>query len=266
MNTSFTARKLLEYVAVPAFQDNYIWLVSDGQAAFVVDPGDATPVIAQLRERGWHLSAILLTHHHYDHVAGVASLLSRWDVPVYGPAQQTIDTVTHPLKHNDTVCLLAPQLEFAVLEIPGHTNDHLAYFIKGAEQTAPRVFCGDTLFASGCGRLFEGTPQQMLASLDALAALPSATRVHCGHEYTLANIRFALACEPNNLDLHTWQRQAHALRAQGKPTVPTTLAHEKRVNPFLRVDQAEIQQRLAVPTSDRLATFIALREWKDHFS
>jgi len=195
----------LEYVPVPAFEDNYIWVVSDGRHAVVVDPGEAAPVRAYLAKRGWRLSAILLTHHHQDHVGGVADLLNGQAVPVYGPAGEAIEHVTQRLKNGDRVNIAEPALEFSVLDVPGHTSGHIAYFQAADLAGTPHVFCGDTLFACGCGRLFEGTPAQMLASLDSLAALPGATQVHCAHEYTLSNIRFALACEPGNAQLQAWR-------------------------------------------------------------
>ncbi|CAB3715865.1 hydroxyacylglutathione hydrolase [Trinickia soli] len=259
----------LEYVPVPAFADNYIWLVSDGRDAVAVDPGEAAPVGAYLAERGWRLSAILLTHHHADHVGGVADLIGDTPIPVYGPAAEAIPVVTHALSGGDRVRLSAPHLDLEVLDVPGHTRGHIAYFEAGAGATPPHVFCGDTLFACGCGRLFEGTPAQMLASLDALAALPGETRVHCAHEYTLSNIRFALACDPDNERLQAWRDEASALRERSVPTLPTTIAHERAVNPFLRADDPAVRDTLAeqlhetVP--DRLAAFTLMREWKNRF-
>jgi hydroxyacylglutathione hydrolase len=261
-----------EYVPVPAFDDNYIWVVSDGRNAVAVDPGDAAPVRAYLAKRGWRLVAILLTHHHADHVGGVADLLNGQAVPVYGPASEALgalDPFVTRVKGGDRVHLDAPALDLAVLDVPGHTRGHIAYFQAADPAGTPHLFCGDTLFACGCGRLFEGTPAQMLESLDALAALPGATQVHCAHEYTLSNIRFALACDPGNAALRAWSRDAAALRERGVPTLPTTIAHERAVNPFLRSDDPAVQATLAdqlhetVP--DRLAAFTLMREWKNRF-
>ncbi|WP_069352687.1 hydroxyacylglutathione hydrolase [Burkholderia cenocepacia] len=274
----------LEYVPVPAFEDNYIWLVSDGRDAIAVDPGEAAPVRRVLAERGWRLTAILLTHHHADHVGGVDALLHSQpaDTPltVYGPAAEAIDVVTRPLSGGDRVTLDAPAVAFDVLDVPGHTRGHIAYFQAAGQGAAgqgaaghgnavPHVFCGDTLFSCGCGRLFEGTPAQMLAALDVLAALPDDTRVHCAHEYTLSNIRFALACEPGNAALAAWRDDAQALRARGVPTLPTTIAHERAVNPFMRADSAAIHATLEAElhetVTDRLAAFTLMREWKNRF-
>jgi hydroxyacylglutathione hydrolase len=259
----------LEYVPVPAFADNYIWLVSDGRDAVAVDPGEAAPVRAYLAKRGWRLAAILLTHHHADHVGGVAALIGDTRIPVYGPAVEAIPVVTHPVAGGDRVRIASPHLELDVLDVPGHTSGHIAYFQAEQAGAPPHVFCGDTLFACGCGRLFEGTPAQMLDSLDSLAALPGPTQVHCAHEYTLSNIRFALACDPENPRLREWQEQASALRARDVPTLPTTIAHERAVNPFLRSDDPAVRRALAEQlhktVHDRLTTFTLMREWKNRF-
>lgn len=266
-------RNALEYVPVPAFEDNYIWLVSDSRDAVVVDPGDAAPVEAYLAKRGWRLTAILLTHHHQDHVGGVKALLdsrkAEGGIPVYGPAGERIEHLTTRVTGGDSVQIEHPPMALSVIDVPGHTAGHIAYFQADDGSGTPHLFCGDTLFASGCGRLFEGTAQQMLSSLDALAALPESTQVHCAHEYTLSNIRFARACEPDNAALLRWSDDAQALRSAGKPTLPTTIGHEKAVNPFLRADipsiQATLSTQFGVPVTDRLDAFRVMRGWKDKF-
>ncbi len=287
MNSSSKAS--YDYVPIPAFEDNYIWVMADGQSAVVVDPGEAAPVEQWLREHGLNLIAILLTHHHGDHVGGVGSLLrsfstgiasnaSQDTIPVYGPRAENIPVVTHALAGGDVVSLPEPFGTFDVIDVPGHTRGHIAYFQQRGGDDAPHVFCGDTLFASGCGRLFEGTPAQMLTSLDALAALPSTTGVHCAHEYTLSNIRFALACEPDNVALHDWQRRAVALRNRGVPTLPTTIGHEQRVNPFLRSAEPSVRAHVLAGAPvfstleasrrhevNRLEVFAAMRDWKNVF-
>jgi hydroxyacylglutathione hydrolase len=263
----------LNCTPIPAFRDNYIWLLDDGQTAAVVDPGDAAPVEAYLRQHALQLTAILLTHHHGDHVGGVADLLRGRDLEVIGPATEAIADLTRAVGGGEQVELARPAMRLTVLDVPGHTRGHIAYFLAAHGEEAPRLFCGDTLFATGCGRLFEGTPAQMLASLDRLAQLPGATRVHCAHEYTLSNIRFARAADPRNQALAAWEADAADMRERGQPTVPTTLAHELRVNPFLRSADAGLQAHLAQTlglapdelAGNRLQTFAALRAWKDRF-
>lgn len=256
----------LTVVAVPAFQDNYLWLVHDGKNALIVDPGDAAPVEAALGRLGLSLRAILLTHHHADHVGGVTALLARHPVPVYGPDNPTIAGISHVLRAGDRLMVEEPRLEARVLGVPGHTLDHIAYYGDGL------LFCGDTLFAGGCGRLFEGTPAQMAASLAQLAALPPQTRVYCAHEYTLANLRFALAAEPGNAALAERMEAEQAARDRGEPTVPTTIARELATNPFLRTREPAIVATLLdssrlepAQARDPVAVFAALREWKNTF-
>ena len=256
-----TSRITIEPIA--AFADNYIWWISDGATAIVVDPGDAAPVAAQLSRTGQKLDAILVTHHHGDHVGGVQTLRDAHGARVYGPANETIPGLTHPLAGGERLTLL--DTTFDVLSVPGHTRGHLAY--HAADQSA--LFCGDTLFACGCGRVFEETPARMFESLTRLAALPDDTRIYCAHEYTLANIRFAQAVEPQNADLAARTRQCALLRAAGVPTVPSTLAEERATNPFLRCHVPAVRARAAVEDVDAAVsattTFAVLRAWKDRF-
>lgn len=252
-------------IPLPAFADNYIWLLHDGHRAVVVDPGDAEPVLQALQRYALRLEAILVTHHHPDHVGGVSALRAATGAHVYGPAREAVPAPFEPLRGGDSITVLGSPL--TVLDVPGHTAGHIAYYGANAAG-GPLLFCGDTLFSGGCGRLFEGTPAQMLASLDALAALPGATRVCCAHEYTLANLRFALAVEPANADLAAYAARCEALRAQQSPTLPSTLGLECRINPFLRsrtpAVRAAVRARLPVD-DDEVAVFAALRQWKNEF-
>jgi hydroxyacylglutathione hydrolase len=257
---------MLDVTPIAAFQDNYIWLIRgarDPRAVAVVDPGDAGPVQSALAANGMKLCAILATHHHADHVGGVAALVAETGAAVFGPARERLPVEVTRLTGGDRARLDALGLEFEVLDVPGHTAGHIAYYGHGA------LFCGDTLFSAGCGRLFEGTPEQMLASLDAFAGLPEPTRVFCGHEYTLANLRFAMAVESANPDIVDYVQKASALRASGRPTLPSTIGLEKRVNPFLRSRHenvklsAERRAGRVLPTP--VAVFAEIRSWKDTF-
>jgi hydroxyacylglutathione hydrolase len=255
----------LSITPLHAFSDNYLWLLSrDGYAA-IVDPGDPAPVQRALAEQRLKLAAILVTHHHGDHVGGVTALRAT-GATVYGPRIEDIDGIDVDVGGGDRVEVLGTP--FTVIDVPGHTAGHIAYFTDALDP--PAVFCGDTLFACGCGRLFEGTAAQMLASLDRLAALPAATRVYCAHEYTLANIRFALAVEPGNLDLQQRARDAAALRERGEPTVPSTIGLELATNPFMRCDVPAIRDAAARrekgAETQAVATFAALRKWKNGFA
>ncbi len=249
-----------------AFKDNYLWLLTCGSEAAIVDPGDAEPVIRALEQQQLRLTAILATHHHADHVGGVMTLKQRYDAAVYGPARESIAGVDHRLGSGDKVDVLGTR--FQIIDIPGHTAGHIAYFAEALKP--PALFCGDTLFACGCGRLFEGTPEQMLASLDALAALPAATRVYCGHEYTVANIRFALAVEPDNRELQTRAASATAMRKRGEPTLPSTIGLELATNPFMRCETPAVRAAASGVSRGagfaRVSTFAAIRSWKDSFS
>jgi len=246
-------------------------MLHDGSHAIVVDPGDAQPVFDALARHKLQLAAILVTHHHPDHTGGVAALHTATGAPVWGPARERIPEPYTPLAQGDIAEVLG--LRFEVIDVPGHTAGHIAYFLPAAQTAlndAPLLFCGDTLFSGGCGRLFEGTPAQMLASLDALAALPGDTRVCCAHEYTLSNLRFAQAVEPANAELSHYNARCESLRAQGQPTLPSQLAIERQVNPFLRSREATVLR--AVRAHAELAAdaaeadvFAALRQWKNDF-
>lgn len=252
---------MLHIKSIPAFNDNYIWLIenSDHRCA-VVDPGDATPVLDYLKQHQLTLEAILITHHHHDHIGGVAELVRQFPhIDVVGPAQEPIPTLTHPVEDGDQIELFNER--FIVLGLPGHTLGHVGYVGDG------KLFCGDVLFSAGCGRVFEGTMEQMLTSLNKLLALPEETQVYCAHEYTAANLAFAMAVEPDNEQLQFYRDTVIRLRAQGKPTIPTTLQQEKWINPFLRTEAPSVIRSVANRTSehDSLAIFTALREWKNDF-
>lgn len=256
---------MLSVLTIPAFQDNYLWLIHNGRQAAVVDPGDASAILAALEKHQLSLAAILLTHHHADHAGGVPGLLERFDVPVYGPRKEAIPGITYPLGEGDTVFLPELPLRLDVLDVPGHTAGHIAYVAPEQKW----LFCGDTLFAGGCGRLFEGTPEQMTASLMKLASLPDETQVYCAHEYTLSNLRFAREAEPGNAALEARFAAEKARRDANIPTVPSSIGLEKATNPFLRFAEPAIADLLLskkqLSSREPIEVFTALRQWKNSY-
>jgi hydroxyacylglutathione hydrolase len=256
----------MKLIPLPAFNDNYIWMLHDDLRALVVDPGDAQPVLAALENLGLSLATILVTHHHADHTAGVSDLREATDAQVFGPLGERMPEPITRLKDGDTLEALG--LPIAVLGVPGHTAGHIAYVLQPDGQE-PILFCGDTLFSAGCGRVFEGTPTQMLASLSRLAALPDATRVCCAHEYTASGLVFARAVEPDNPALLAYQTQVTALREQQLPTLPSSIGLEKAINPFLRTHiqsvADSIRRQFDASAHDSVSVFAALRTWKNQF-
>ena len=257
---------MLEVSPVRAFSDNYLWLIhapARREAVVVVDPGDARPVQAALEQQGLTLRAVLVTHHHGDHVGGVRDLAERHAVEVYGPARESMPCAVRPLAGGDAVDLADLGLQFQVMDVPGHTAGHIAYHGHGS------LFCGDTLFSAGCGRLFEGTPAQMLDSLDRIAALPDDTRVYCAHEYTLGNLRFAAAVEPGNAEVLETLEATRRLRERDAITLPSTLGRERRINPFLRCREpavrAAAEAHAARTLPEAVDVFAVVRAWKDGF-
>jgi hydroxyacylglutathione hydrolase len=256
----------MKLIPLPAFSDNYIWLLHDGSQALVVDPGEAAPVFEALQREGLQLRSILVTHHHADHVGGVAELREATGAEVFGPAAEAMPEPIVRVAGGEVARALG--LDFQVIDVPGHTAGHIAYY-HPAIDGAPVLFCGDTLFSGGCGRLFEGTPAQMLDSLDRLAALPGDTRVCCAHEYTLSNLRFARAVEPGNAELIHYLAHCEALRADNRPTLPAKLAQERAINPFLRSREpavvAAARARDADQSTSEAGVFAVLRQWKNEF-
>ncbi len=254
---------MLKIFPLPALKDNYIWIIHNQQFAVVVDPGDAEPVLEYLAVHQLKLAAVLCTHHHADHTAGVNALVEQYPAPVYFPQREKVLGGTHAVSEGEMIDVPELNTKFSVLDIPGHTAGHVAYVGAGG------VFCGDTLFGCGCGRLFEGTAAQLLHALKKLAALPDDTQVYCGHEYTEDNIRFALSCEPDNAQLVQRQQHVQILRSAGKPSLPSNIMLEKLTNPFLRCTEPDIiktmQQQSAIKQHDELSIFTAMRTWKNIF-
>lgn len=255
---------MLSVTPIPAFSDNYIWLLRQDTSTdvAVVDPGDAQPVIDCLEREGLNLAAILITHHHPDHTGGLPELAKRYSPRIIGPDNPRIKELDERLSDGDDCRILGRR--FAVMSVPGHTLDHVAFFAAG---TPSLLFCGDTLFCGGCGRLFEGSPEQMHASLTRLAALPEDTLVFAAHEYTLANLRFAQAADPRNATRDRLLNECQRARELDRPTLPSTIGRERQINPFLRVANADVQAAAAAqgPTDSPLTTFATLRAWKDTF-
>lgn len=254
---------MIDVLHVSAFQDNYIWLIRRDNYTAIVDPGDAQPVIEFLDREDLQPVAIFCTHHHRDHVGGAAELAKRYGVSLYGPAREHIPALTNALDEGHRIDLPALTMGFDILATPGHTLGHIMYYGHGM------LFCGDTLFSGGCGRLFEGTPQQMHSSLSRVTKLPSDTKIYCGHEYTEANLRFARAVEPANSDIHHYLDHVRALRAQGLPSLPSTIATERSVNPFLRCAEPSVRRAAEIHDGRSHATeievFASIRRWKDGF-
>ena len=257
----------MNLLPIPAFSDNYIWLLHDGKQAIVVDPGQAEPVLKVLARLQLQLQGILVTHHHADHVGGVEALRQATGAPAWGPAYETLPEPITRVQGGGTVDLLGGPWQ--VMDVPGHTSGHIAFYSARA-LPQPVLFCGDTLFSGGCGRLFEGTPAQMQTSMDALAALPGNTLVCCAHEYTLSNLRFAQAVEPNNQELAQYLQRCQTLRSQGQPTLPSTLQTELAINPFMRTRAADViaaavQHDSQTRPQEPASVLATLRQWKNVF-
>lgn len=248
---------------IHAFKDNYIWIIHNEKYAVIIDPGIATPVIDYIRQHHLKLIAILNTHHHHDHTGGNLELSQLSKIKIYGPQKETIPGMTHGLEEGNIIKFPELSLNLTVLNTPGHTVDHISYYGPN------HLFCGDTLFSCGCGRIFEGTAQQMYSSLKKIAALPDQTQVYCAHEYTLSNIHFATEIDPANSLLAEYASKVKMLRAYNKPTIPTTLAIEKAINPFLRCEHPAIisaaNQHAETQLSDAVSVFSEIRKWKDHY-
>lgn len=261
----------LKIYPIKAFEDNYIWVLHQGRQVVVVDPGDSGPVLDLLKREDLELSAVLVTHHHGDHTGGIQDLVLAFPnkkVKIYGPANESIPSLSEPLLGNEKIRVEGIEVDFEILSIPGHTRGHLAFYGKQLGSTGS-IFCGDTLFGAGCGRLFEGTPYQMQSSLAKIASLPPKTLCYCAHEYTLSNLRFAMVIEPQNLEIQKRIKQTQESRKHGDATVPFTLEGELLTNPFIRWDSPEVRlaasERLGNKSIDPVEIFATIRQWKDNF-
>ncbi|MDA8816391.1 hydroxyacylglutathione hydrolase [Gammaproteobacteria bacterium] len=254
---------MVKIESIEAFTDNYIWLVTTNEGSIVIDPGESSNIINLVHKNQLDLKAILVTHHHFDHTGGIEEIISHCPVDVFGPFNN-IQTIRKKLKGGDRLNVIG--IEFEIIEIPGHTLDHIAFYSENNGR--PILFCGDTLFAAGCGRVFEGTYEQMFESLIKLKNLPTNTNIYCGHEYTLSNLRFAKEVEPFNKDILSRYNKVLKLREKGTPSVPSTLSNELKTNPFLRCDNKEVQENISSKfkiTKENKEIFKALRSWKDNF-
>jgi hydroxyacylglutathione hydrolase len=255
---------MIKIESIEAFTDNYIWLVTTNEGSIVIDPGESSKTINFIKDNQLNLKAILITHHHFDHTGGINEILSHFPVDVFGPFNNGIKNVNKKLKDGDKINIIG--IEFEIIEIPGHTLDHIAFFSEN--NGSPILFCGDTLFAGGCGRVFEGTFDQMYESLNKLKILPDNTSVYCGHEYTLSNLIFAIEAEPFNQNTLSRYNEVLKLREKGSPSIPSLLSIELKTNPFLRSDVKEVQENISIKfktVKEPKEIFKALRSWKDNF-
>ena len=257
--------RMLKIIPLPAFTDNYIWAIVYGNSCVVVDPGDSSPVFDFLKSNNLDLESILITHHHFDHTGGMLALAKKHDCPVYGPTGDHIEGLTSKMSEGDEITIF--NLKFKIFETPGHTLDHIAYFHSSAKGSY--LFCGDTLFSGGCGRLFEGTAEDMFSSLNKFISLPDETLVFCAHEYTQSNLKFALSVNPNNLDLIKYSKKVDKLRSNSEITLPSNIGLEKKINPFFLLNDKEIlknsEQFISGKISNSVESLAAIRSMKDSF-
>ena len=254
---------MLSVEPIKAYEDNYIWLVTTNEGSIVIDPGESSKIIKLIDEKKIDLKGILVTHHHYDHTNGLKDLSDRFEIDIYGPKNNIVE-INKSVKDSDRISILG--IEFEVIAVPGHTLDHIAFY--SFNENMPILFCGDTLFSAGCGRIFEGTYKQMFNSLNKLSSLPKNTKIYCGHEYTLSNLKFAIEVDSENIDLLNEFDRVNSLNTSINPSLPSTLDKELKINPFLRCDNVSIKNKIneKFNVSDNdFETFTALREWKDNY-